>query len=511
MDATARGHFLIPFSILAVIARVVAASAQTTLQPPAAVVAESAAARALAVFEKHCAGCHQGDRLKGGPAGGAFGNILVLDEIAREPEFVRPGLPDASGLYHMLLSRHRGQAVYKETPGGEGPNGDEIGAVRDWIETLPENLAACPDRPPMTAADAGTLADQWSKAAGTASGDIRFVSLVHLYNACQSDSQIAAFRDAIGLALGHLAGRDAAVQVETIGDLSVIVAFKLNDAGLTAGEWDEIVRADPRQPLRAATGDWLVAHASAKKPHPTTVGLTRLYNRDVGMLRATAEFGGDGTELASRLASVEGPDARLVRRLRQGAISRPEWETLYRILEGRTEPTGPIEARLNAPLRLALWSDKISYKSGDLAAFTASASGDCHLTLIGIDKAGIATVLFPNDFERNNLLRGGATTTIPVQGASYQLRLKEQGREIVAGICTSPGTAPEGVIHDFEKQRFTVLGPWQVFLETTFAGAGEPAHTSAAAARARSRNGAKSAAAPTPPLEARAAIAIRIE
>ncbi len=154
--------------------------------------------------------------------------------------------------------------------------------------------------------------------------------------------------------------------------------------------------------------------------------------------------------------------------MRQGLITRSDWERLYRVLKDlppAETASIPAEAA-SAPLRLRLWSDKAVYNSGQLASLTALASDDCFLTLIGIDRAGVATVLFPNEFEQDNALRGGSSITIPVNSATYQLRVKEPGTESVIGICSAQRRRLPGIVQDYERQRFTVLGNWRVFLST---------------------------------------------
>jgi hypothetical protein len=233
----------------------------------------------------------------------------------------------------------------------------------------------------------------------------------------------------------------------------------------------------------------------------------------VDVLSAAAEIGQTGDDLASRLASFDGQEGKAARRLLQGRLPRAEWLSLAAAMTGKPEPgietSAPAGAAME-PLRLSLWSDRITYKAGDLASFTAVSTQDCYLTLIGIDKAGIATVLFPNDLDGENLLRAGSSMTVPIQGAAYQLRFKEPGRETIVAVCTSPGQRPAGIGHNFEKQRFTVLGPWRAFLRTIDERETELAKTE----RRRGGNGSNAGEGgenAIPAQEARAAIRIVIE
>ena len=112
-----------------------------------------------------------------------------------------------------------------------------------------------------------------------------------------------------------------------------------------------------------------------------------------------------------------------------------------------------------------VWSDRESYAAGDAATFYAQSNEDCYLTLVNVDRAGRATVLFPNEFEQNNLLPSNRETRIPATDSPYRFRFKEKGRETLVGICTRNQRMPEGIRHDFDRLRFTVLGDWQLFLK----------------------------------------------
>ncbi|MHA1548191.1 MAG: hypothetical protein ACTSYE_04585, partial [Alphaproteobacteria bacterium] len=54
------------------------------------------AGAAFQVLERHCARCHQDGRLDRAPPKGDFGNILMLSQIASDPNYIVPGNPDGS-------------------------------------------------------------------------------------------------------------------------------------------------------------------------------------------------------------------------------------------------------------------------------------------------------------------------------------------------------------------------------------------------------------------------------
>ena len=471
---------------------------------------QAASEKSLMLFTKSCAQCHDaGSAPKGGPAGG-LGTILDLDSLAQDRSYVVAGMPDASPLYHALLAGHRPQTVFNGSGHAPAPTPEDIEAVRDWIEQLPETNGGCPGRTAVSSEDIARLGEEWRKLAGADGVKIQFVSLATPYNACRSESQIAAIRESMGSALASLAGRSKPVPIDTVGDLSLLIAFKPDEAGFTPDQVAELMRADPAAPSFVLSGDWLVHEAHRKHPAPAKEVVALRYAHGVDLIDAALELREKPDAIRGRLAALDGQDGKLGRRLLQGRLPRSEWDGLRAILTKKAPTaTGSLPAGASKiALQLSLWSDNLSYRTKELAQFTAAASSDCYVTLIGIDKAGQATVLFPNDLDRNNLLRGGTSMTVPVPGASYQFRFKEPGRETVVGLCTSPEERPYGISHEFERQRFTVLGPWRTFLRSM----SEREAAIERQERRKSRGKSEAAnAASSPPQEARAAIQLTIE
>lgn len=115
------------------------------------------------------------------------------------------------------------------------------------------------------------------------------------------------------------------------------------------------------------------------------------------------------------------------------------------------------------PLQVTLSTDRATYKAGDLMTIAAVADAACDLTVVSIDSDGFAIVLFPNEYEPNNLMNAGMPITIPKFDAAYQLRASRAGTETLLGICSPPGTRPLGIAADYERYRFTLLGNWSEF------------------------------------------------
>ena len=223
--------------------------------------------------------------------------------------------------------------------------------------------------------------------------------------------------------------------------------------------------------------------------------LVRQFRRPVTLTRLAAELGVTPDALARLGNDATSGAGLLVRRLLQGSLPRAEVEVELPALLSALGVTVPPPATSvvladeaspdGAPV-LQVLSDKAAYKAGDALSLSIQSSVDCHLTVVSVDQRGRGTVIFPSDFEQNNLLAAGRTLKLPGEGAPYVFRLRERGREAIVAICSPNGGAIDGIRHDFERQRFTDLGDYSAFLGQ------------AVAAEQAERKGQRTAAAPPP-------------
>jgi hypothetical protein len=333
----------------------------------------------------------------------------------------------------------------------------------------------------------------WRKAFETdASKPLRFVSLANLHNLCRSDATLAAFRDAVAALVNRLTLRKVTT-LDTVGDASVLLAFRPSDFGLTAEAWD--LRAGPGDHIMGVVAaEELAARALAATAAPTEVAsvgpiaqamaapaptlidgldpvdaLAREFTRTVSLQRAAVELMLDESTLRDSLANLDDREQVLALRLSQTGLPRAEWELLKASLTDRSTARAlSLKTTTDAPsLGLALWTNASAYKTGDLLTVYARPSGDCNLTIIAVEADGLATVLFPNDATVDNRVSAETLVQIPPEGAPFQLRLDKPGRHGVVAICNATARRPQGIGHDFERQRFTVLGDWRTFLLQT--------------------------------------------
>ena len=488
------------------ILRTLVAIATTTLSTATSIAATLApdglAESARTVLETHCARCHQAGRLENPPAKGNLGNILDLDALSAREDLIVPADPDASRLYQIMLARHRPQSVFfGPVP---GPTATEIGAVRDWLSALRAGGDTCSGKSRVSLSDLKRDMTAWRKVfEPDATKPLRFISLANLHNLCRSDAQLAAYRQAVAILLARLT-RHTISGLDTVGDASVLLAFRPDDLGLTAEAWDlragrgdalpDVVDAEVLA-ARALSAGTMAATVPVQAPAPTPApgaiaranasptetalidgldpvdALALEHTRRVLPARAAAELHLSVDQLRDRIRLLPEDEAIPGVRLFQSGLPRAEWETLKAHIAGRQLPK-PIETTATATqtatdLHLALWTETTTYKAGDILTLYALPSADCHLTIVAVEAGGLATVLFPNDTTTDNKIKGGTTLQLPPPGAPFQFRLDKPGRHGLVAICNAVAKRPQGIGHDFERQRFTVLGDWRTFLIET--------------------------------------------
>jgi hypothetical protein len=691
---------------------------------------EPRAAKAYDVLETHCARCHQTGRLERPLASGGLADILSIDELAHDSVLVRPGLPDASRLYDVFETRHSPLDVFSGTPGTAEPQPEEIESIRGWIRDLPPAAQTCSSRQPVRPADVDKMMRDAQRLERDQGKDVRFISLVHLYNSCATPGEMAAYVQALNKLMNSLSWAAEPVKLTPLDAAGTVLSFRMSDFGWNAGRWDLIQRAYPpalvhtvagdvaktaNTKVAIVNGDWLAAAAAEtplyyallgipeklselaktngtdidhdiktgaarriavrtsavtrgnrlierhpgvrggfwlvydfatstgdqdifehpqgpasatttktpfkpdevrtlfalpngfyafalydaagnridrvlpgiEKPYagveanavePTTraggkcfachtegliqaqddfksagptdisappspsrtaalplfgtdsentllmigstdryrlaakavgvdpdlrirgeelvAGLARRYREDADFEAALGETGIGRDAFLTELTDAKGAAAPLARRLLHGVLSRAELERLFSLLKGIDAPRpattfGGFLRDVKSQIGLSMWIDKPRPVPGDLITVKAEADNDCYLTVISVDAGGVATVLFPNDFERDNLIAAGKPVSIPGTNAPFRLRFKSEGSETLLGRCSTSATPPVGIEHDFEHQRFTALGNWENFIEDTLVTESELRANPEKAERARiARSGA---------------------
>ena len=193
--------------------------------------------------------------------------------------------------------------------------------------------------------------------------------------------------------------------------------------------------------------------------------LAKRYEDDLDLTLAASEFGLTKAEFDEGTGDVDRTFRPMVRRLAQGAVPRDQFELAFKGIAPdvtdlklvTVKTARPVE-RPSAPVRnddLSLTSDKDSYKLGDTPEFTIVAPRDCFLTLTDVDERGEGTVLFPNSFQQDNLIKAGVPVRFPGANAPFRFRMKDKGIETVAAVCAVQAGGGDRIQHDFRKNQFT--------------------------------------------------------
>ncbi len=232
-------------------------------------------AAAFEVLEKHCSRCHQAGRLveRLKPAKN-FGNILKLDEIGADPNYIVPGNPDGSKIIQMILNN--------EMPfdGAEVPE-DDLLALRSWVIQLGEVTLAARARRDFVSTDdmVAAMAADLNGLNRTRIADTRYITLTHLYNAGVPDDAMEVYRQGTVKLLNSLSRVSDALRLKTIDEAGTIIRFNLRDVGWEPSDWNTLLAVYPYAahpnsrmfdlltgatltPLPFVRGDWFAFTAS---------------------------------------------------------------------------------------------------------------------------------------------------------------------------------------------------------------------------------------------------------
>ncbi|MEZ5842847.1 MAG: DUF4384 domain-containing protein [Hyphomicrobiaceae bacterium] len=514
-----------------VIGAVLGAAAAGSGEAPSTPAAPRAA-KAYAVLDAHCARCHQTGRRDGTAVGGRLDHILDFARLARDRARVVPGLPDASRLYHVMLERHwpllAAPGADVGTPAAPSPAAaqevrgpllgaltrSDLEAVRDWLVSLEaagKGTLECTTRQealPARRLRRALETDLWTTDEATARRT-RYLALLAPAGACKAQSSDRDIRAAL---IRGLAARGGAVAGPLLRDVEGtrgrVVAIDIARLGIDAAEWDHIADAlVPEVLARRLAGATVMAKTASVRPlMAADLALEALTGDKPGraarnaaspvdLVRAAHEAGEAQEVLARRLARVTGTSLVAAQRLRVGVIDRAAWNRLAATIDwsvpfGEEVPVVTVAATPSAPAAkavstdtatsgplagdpppaIALWTDKTVYSPGEAVVIRAVADRACYLTVINVDGSGAATVVFPNAFQRHNLLAAGVPVELPGEAAHFVFRARDRGRETIVAICDPVASPPLAITPDYELQRFTVLGNWQAYVLAAFAG-----------------------------------------
>ena len=110
-------------------------------------------------------------------------------------------------------------------------------------------------------------------------------------------------------------------------------------------------------------------------------------------------------------------------------------------------------------LEVVSWVDRsdYTYTVGEDVTFFVETSEDAYVTILNVDRPGQATILFPNDYQRDNLVRANRVVEVPEPASGSRIVVTEaSGTELIKVIASSEPITP------FEAQQLAAAGPYQV-------------------------------------------------
>lgn len=220
--------------------------AALTLTASFASAEDDPATAALSVLTEHCARCHQDGDLVGRekPAGG-LGYMLDLDALARNPEYVQPGNPNASEIYTRIVNQSMPKDMDYATV--FGPSADETKAVATWIESLAEAASATVAE--RSFIDNETILkamnDDLFGLSDVERPRMRYFTLTHLYNVGDTDEELEIYRQALAKLVNSLSSEPTIVVPVAVDEARTIFRVDITDLGWDDAKWTLIEGADP--------------------------------------------------------------------------------------------------------------------------------------------------------------------------------------------------------------------------------------------------------------------------
>jgi hypothetical protein len=116
----------------------------------------------------------------------------------------------------------------------------------------------------------------------------------------------------------------------------------------------------------------------------------------------------------------------------------------------------------DAGFKVDLWTDRkdVTYKVGDQIVFSFKSNKDCRLTLFNVSTSSRVQILFPNEHQKDNLVKAGTTYQIPPKDAKYLFKAQgPAGEDVVKAIATLDKVAlvnpndckPAGIFQEVTK------------------------------------------------------------
>jgi hypothetical protein len=205
---------------------------------------------AFNVLNKHCARCHEVERLaadrKGRPASG-FGNILKFNEVATNVKLIVPGDGHASFIVQQIVNEKMPQDYWETGETKEHPSKEDIDALVAWIDNLGKTAVASCRAPIGNKELVGLIAKDLDGAAipQLRKSGTRYLTLTNVYNSCVDDKTLDFYRQGAVKLVNSLTRLSNVTRIEPIDPAKTILRINIDDLGWSAADWETILAVYP--------------------------------------------------------------------------------------------------------------------------------------------------------------------------------------------------------------------------------------------------------------------------
>ncbi len=275
--------------------------------------------------------------------------------------------------------------------------------------------------------------------------------------------------------------RNAKDEIRSHVETSKILPVSAREAVLalfpTSADMDKLIEAD-RARFQTAVKNSGIDPTKDLNGVEVINALSNKYEQEIDIKVAAAEFGVASEDFGKKIGFSGPMGANLLQRLEQGTIQRDEFESAYgsileRVVDAEyikpsRDDAVVVQTKVSSSahefasaikgVAIQLNSDKLAYVLGDKIAFSVKVDRACHLTLVDQDSNGETTIIFPNQYQQDNLIQANQTFLFPNEKSSFDFKLSTRGTETVIAICDESGKALGNIPHDFAASLFTDLG-----------------------------------------------------
>jgi hypothetical protein len=203
---------------------------------------------ATQILTDSCARCHQNDLLEGRErAAKNFGNILDLEALVQEKRYIKPGNPDNSLLWKLVMDDTMPYDVFNGDVLQHAPSVEDKQILSAWIVAeggAQQELLATRQHISDDSV-LGAIATDLQSLLPHRVSRTRYITLAHLYNGGTSDEAMEVYRQAVFKLLNSLTFSADPVRYEKLGPEDTVLRINLDDLEWDDRTWEKLQEANP--------------------------------------------------------------------------------------------------------------------------------------------------------------------------------------------------------------------------------------------------------------------------